>query len=521
MKMNLRIIAALSVLAMSNWSSTLQAQLVDNTQAPNTAKAGINKSLQDEIGASRGNTLTPNSSIYIINRDPYRSIRRGRQLFQRKFTRAQGQGPGEGDGIGDINTDIAIGAGLSDSCASCHSRPRGSAGTGGNVATRPDSRDSPHLFGLGLKEMLADEITSDLRSTRDLAIARAQQTKRSATLKLFSKGINYGSVTANADGSLDTSKVSGVDADLRVKPFFAEGSTISIREFVVGALHNEMGLEASSDPDLLAASAGGRVVTPSGMVLDGSKDKISAPPQPDPENGNEIDPALVDHLEFYLLNYFKPGHAAQSTVTDNGRQLFARIGCASCHIADLMINHDRRVADVETASDTVNGVFNSLFSTATTLYYTQDDGSGQPLLKLPLGNSFVVKDIFTDFKRHDLGTNFYERNWDGTLQTQFLTRPLWGAGTTGPYGHDGRSITLNDVILRHGGEAQAARDAFAALKPAQANNLLSFLNSLVLFPPDDTASNLDPADPTKQNFPQFGHGSIKLTVLFNDPTDPE
>lgn len=48
-----------------------------------------------------------------------------------------------------------------------------------------------------------------------------------------------------------------------------------------------------------------------------------------------------------------------------------------------------------------------------------------------------------------------------------------------------------------------------------------FLNSLVLFPPDDTASNLDPADSTKANFPQFGHGSIKLTVLFEDPTDPE
>ena len=47
------------------------------------------------------------------------------------------------------------------------------------------------------------------------------------------------------------------------------------------------------------------------------------------------------------------------------------------------------------------------------------------------------------------------------------------------------------------------------------------LNSLVLFPPDDTASNLDPAVPSKQNFPQFGHGSIKLTVLFNDPTDTE
>ena len=291
---------------------TAPAQMIDNTQAPNNANAGINKSLTDEIGAGRGNVMTPGSSIYLINRDPYRSVRRGRQLFQRKFTREQGQGPNEGDGVGDLNTDIAIAAGLSDSCASCHGRPRGSAGTGGNVATRPDSRDSPHLFGLGLKEMLADEITTDLRTTRDLAITQAQQKKRAVTLRLFSKGINYGSITANADGSVDTSQVTGVDSDLRVKPFFAEGSTISIREFVVGALHNEMGLEASSDPDLLAASAGGRVVTPSGMVLDGSKDKISSPPQPDPVNGNEIDPAIVDHLEFYLLNYFKPGHGLQN-----------------------------------------------------------------------------------------------------------------------------------------------------------------------------------------------------------------
>ncbi|MBZ5654962.1 MAG: hypothetical protein LAO56_06740 [Acidobacteriia bacterium] len=263
---------------------------------------------------------------------------------------------------------------------------------------------------------------------------------------------------------MDTSKVQGVDADLRVKPFFAEGSTISLREFIVGALHNEMGLEASADPDLLAASAGGRVVTPSGMVLDGSKDKISAPPAPDPTNGNEIDPAIVDHLEFYLLNYFKPAHGQPSDFADRGRRVFQKAGCSSCHIADLTINHDRRVADVETVYDPVHGIFNSLFATATPLYREVDDGTGLAHLKLPLGNPFVVKDIFTDFKRHDLGANFYERNWDGTLQTQFLTRPLWGVGSTGPYGHDGRSITLNDVILRHGGEAQAARDKYARLE---------------------------------------------------------
>src|SRR5215831_62404 len=197
------------VCAMS--AVTLQAQMIDNTQATNTAGAGINKSLTDEIGAGRGNILMPDSSVFMIKRDPFRSIRRGRQLFQRKFTRAQGQGPNEGDGVGDLNTDGAIAAGLTDSCAACHGRPRGSAGAGGNVATRPDSRDAPHLFGLGIREMLADEITTDLRSTRDLAVAKAQQRKRSVTMKLFSKGVQFGSITGNADGSVDTSQVVGVD----------------------------------------------------------------------------------------------------------------------------------------------------------------------------------------------------------------------------------------------------------------------------------------------------------------------
>src|SRR5262250_1587873 len=193
-------IAMLSILSIS-----AAAQLTDQTQAPNSAKAGIAKSLQDETGAGRGDANTWNSSIFIIQRDPFRSIRRGRQLFQRKFTRMQGQGANDSDGVGDLNTNGAIGAGLSDSCALCHGRPRGSAGTGGNVATRPDSRDAGHLFGLGLKEMLADEITTDLRASRDLAVAKAQQSKHSVTIRLTSKGIHYGSVTAHADGSLDTS----------------------------------------------------------------------------------------------------------------------------------------------------------------------------------------------------------------------------------------------------------------------------------------------------------------------------
>jgi Di-haem oxidoreductase, putative peroxidase len=288
-----------------------------------------------------------------------------------------------------------------------------------------------------------------------------------------------------------------------------------------------MGLEGA-DPDMLTASSGGRVVTPSGMVLDGSTDAIEAPPLSnpgaDPDGDgvtNELPTSLIDHMEFYLLHYFKPAVYKQTEDTQKGEKIFNQIGCESCHIPDLLIEHDRRVADVDTVYDPVRGNLNNLFATATAFLHEINDGSGFPTIKVPNGNSFLVKDIYTDFKRHDLGPAFYERNYNGTLTKQFLTRPLWGVGSTSPYGHDGRSINLTEVILRHGGESQASTDAFAHLSHEEQSRVLDFLNSLILFPPDDTASNLDPGNRHAANFPQFGHGSIKLTVLFNDPSDLE
>ena len=159
-------------------------QLIDRTMAPNAANLGIAKSFLEQIGVGRGDVDRPDSSLFIINRDPARAIRRGRQIFQRKFTREQGQGPLTGDGAGNPEIDKIIGAGLMDSCAGCHGRPRGAAGFGGDVVTRPDSRDAPHLFGLGLKEMLADQITSDLRRIRADAIGMPAGTRRSVTRQL-------------------------------------------------------------------------------------------------------------------------------------------------------------------------------------------------------------------------------------------------------------------------------------------------------------------------------------------------
>jgi Di-haem oxidoreductase, putative peroxidase len=502
-----------------------EAQLTDITQTPNSENAGIQKSLEEQIGAGRGDLMTPDSSLFIIGRDPFRAVRRGRQVFQRKFTVAQGFGPRINDGIGDIEANAAIGNGLMDSCAGCHANPRGAAGAGGAILfVRPDHRDAPHLFGVGLKEMLADEITADLRVIRDEAILRAQALGRTVTLDLTSKGIDYGRITALIDGTVNTSQVRGVNTDLRVRPLFAEGRDFSTRVLAVNTWMNAMGLIAE-DPDFATAAATppGRVVTPSGLVLDGTLDTFAAPPAPRPEFGEadfEIPVSLVDFMEFYLLHYFKPGRYQETEVTQRGRRTLEQIGCTQCHIPDLQIERDRRVADIETVYDPKNGIFNNLFATANPLFRTVDDGTDPPL-KLPSGGGFLVENIFTDFKRHDLGPNFHERNFDGTMTTHFMTLPLWGVGNTPPYGHDGRSINLREVILRHGGEAQAQRDAFAHLSEQRQDAVIRFLESLIIFPPDDTASTLDPGNPSAPDFPQRGHGSIRLGALFNDPSDPE
>jgi hypothetical protein len=510
-------------------AGTAQAQLTDITQTPNPINAGIAKSLEEQVGVGQGDAYTPWSSIYLINRDPARAIRRGRQLFQRAFTRNQGLGPRvNADSIGDITTNRAFGAGLTNSCAACHGRPRGAAGFGGDVVTRPDSRDAPHLFGAGLVEMIADEMTADLRQTRRRAVQWSDWLRGPITLPLESKGIRFGRITAFPNGRIDTSRVEGVDPDLRVRPFFAQGGAFALREFIVGAFKDEMGLEspdavlcAATDPQHPAV-----VTTPGGLVFDGDQDAITRPAVCDAgidgdDDGvvNEIDPAVVDYMEFYLLNYFKPALGKQTSRTRQGKKLMQQIGCTGCHTPDLRIERDRRIADVETRHDPGNGIFNRLFATANTLFDVEDDGETLPKL-VPRGKPFVVKNIYADFKRHDLGAAFYEREYDGSYVKEFVTEPLWGVGTSAPYGHDGRSINIEEAILRHGGEARASRDGFAALNDNNQRKLIEFLQSLVLFPPDDTASNLDPGTPWSEN-PQdpLQHGSINLSSLFQDPNE--
>ena len=517
-----------SLYTQSSLAELVPCDKVNESFQINAPGGCIEKSLSDQIGAGHGDINTPGSSVYLIKRDPARSIRRGRQLFQRKFSTDEGQGPRVNfASTGDITQNRALGAGLTDSCAACHGRPRGSAGFGGDVNTRPDSRDAPHLFGLGIVEQLADEMTSTLRNRRNQALSIAEKRGRCVTMPLKAKRTSFGYITACPDGKIDTSKIEGVNDDLRVRPFFHQGGTVSIREFVIGAFKDEMGLQAP-DPILCAVTDPDNpqaMTSPSGFNFDPTMDEFERPPvcdiNDDADNdgvSNEIDTAIIDHMEFYLLNYFKPGRYKITRAAREGKRLMREIDCTSCHSPSMAIKNDRRIADVETKYDPARGIFNSLFATATTLFNVVDDGDTYPQLT-PSNERFIVRNFYSDLKKHDLGPAFHEREFDGTVVTEFVTEPLWGVGSTAPYGHDGRSINLDAVIRRHGGEALESRIAYERLSEEGRQNIQAFLESLVLFPPDDTASNLNPGNPVDLDNIQSpaSHGSINLGALFQIP----
>jgi hypothetical protein len=99
--------------------------------------------------------------------------------------------------------------------------------------------------------------------------------------------------------------------------------------------------------------------------------------------------------------------------------------------------------------------------------------------------------VYSDFKYHDVGEAFYQVQFDGSVVKQWRTTPLWGVGSTAPYGHDGADLDLDATIRRHGGEALASRTAYAALTPRERRDLIDFLNTLVLYQTDQLPCDLD------------------------------
>lgn len=86
---------------------------------------------------------------------------------------------------------------------------------------------------------------------------------------------------------------------------------------------------------------------------------------------------------------------------------------------------------------------------------------------------------FSDFLLHDIGTgDFIVQNGGPITRTMVRTPPLWGVRTRDRLMHDGESLTFNEAILRHSGEALQVRLRYQGLSVADKRKLITFLESL-------------------------------------------
>ena len=328
-----------------------------------------------------------------------------------------------------------------------------------------DERAALSVFGAGLMEMLAREMTVELQSILQQAINEARTAGEPVTMDLIAKGVGFGSITAQPDGTFDTSKVEGVDSDLIIKPFMQKGAIVSLREFVVKALNQHFGMQAverfgdGEDPD-----------------ADGVTEEIT--------RGD------VTALVLFLATFPPPGrvmptHPEARAAAEHGKELFGTIGCAMCHVPELRLN-DPVFSEPNPFNPSgklqVSEVEHPIIVDLTR------EGPSPRMKREPDGS--VLVPAFTDLKRHDMGDvlNNEPLEQGGIPTEQWLTRKLWGFANEPPFLHHGRATLISEAIMVHGGEAQKARDSFAALSDDNQAAVVEFLKTLQSLPEESTAA---------------------------------
>jgi hypothetical protein len=415
----------------------------------------------------------------------------------------------------------------SQSCGECHNLPfdAGAGLASTNRAGDPDkdgmppfnTRATSSLWGNGIVQLLAQEITEELQSIRDDAASEAKGSPGTAIKReLTSKGISYGVIVATADASgevgFDLSGVEGVDPDLVVRPIGWKGNGAIVRNFVVGASAGLMGMQSEElvwqIPDIDTADPDGDGVERELSVGDVTAMTIY--------NAAQETPQSIERLA--ELGMVAPPDAETLARIDLGRAAFAKAGCDGCHVPELRL---------------MNTVFEEPTGRGNGHYYdklTAEKDGGYDLERPvrfdilqdaeppraeahPEGGAIIRS--YGDLKRHHMGRHladpggpqpsFSANNkplkWEDEVvmiaPTAFLTPELWGAGSTGPWLHDARAGTLEEAVLLHGeddpppvgdpgrSEAQESRDAFVALPADERDSLVVFLRSLRTFAPEE------------------------------------
>jgi len=180
---------------------------------------------------------------------------------------------------------------------------------------------------------------------------------------------------------------------------------------------------------------------------------VSTTMLPDAQGKDELSDADLARLTTYMrLIGVPPQRDHDKPDVQSGDALFKTVGCASCHVTDVMT------------------------------------GENHPFTEL---RSQSIRP-FTDLLLHDMGADLADESGVSTSDeanappaaSEWRTPPLWGIGLyqtiNGHTGllHDGRATNVLEAVLWHGGEAEGVKQRFMALPMADRQALLAFVQSL-------------------------------------------
>lgn len=330
------------------------------------------------------------------------------------------------------------------SCGECHSNPvvgsisqiselRAGHFNGFSFIDHPgDSLIHSRAIDAAIQELVlpGNEVQTFRLSTNTLGAGFVESID-SNTLVAISR-IQWFQTGGRISGQFIQVPVLEANGEIRGGRFGWKNQHASLVSFSADAYLNEMGITSPFLPN--ENTSNGRSVAAFDNV-------------PDPEDdGDDIE----IFARFMRATKAPPRDAALAVTLDAqaGENIFAQIGCNICHVSSITTSPPGTI---------ING--------------------GAFVVPDALGNKIIHP--FGDFLLHDIGTgDGIVQNGGQSTRNKVRTAPLWGLRTRNRLMHDGLSLTMNDAILRHAGEATFVINNYRFLSTRQRNNLLTFLRSL-------------------------------------------
>lgn len=345
----------------------------------------------------------------------------GQALFNRTFTPEEGLGP--------LFNQV--------SCSSCHDLPT-SGGHGAEPVTKVsdfDERTGCNLLKEDGGDLLQASVVPALR-TAGILPERIPVSATAVTELRAPALYGIGLVEAIEDEDIlikadpddqDGDGISGrpeLGPDGSLGRFGSKAQHATLSEFIENAIRGEMGLTTPAHPI---------EEMPNGLPLPEGSD-----PVPDPE----IETSDLTLLSAYIGFLAQPPRRTldspeDQAASEEGRQIFANIGCATCHTPTLVTGHHQSAA-----------LNRKRFR------------------------------IYSDLLLHDMGPELASICAPGASPSEWRTTRLVGLYLRSEFLHDGRARSVRDAILMHGGEAESARYRFQDLTPELQQSVLLFLRTL-------------------------------------------